>query len=84
MYLLTNERKNKMAKYCSEKFERDNGVEQIVCWRQDKHVHDAAFITTIKQKLGTTYGGIWDVRINSYQPGLSKCPTKSVDYNDLT
>lgn len=72
-----------MAKYCTEKFENTSGSEKKVCWRQDKHVHDATLITTIEQKLGTAYGGTWSVRANSYQSNLQSCPTGSVDYDSL-
>ena len=72
-----------MASYCVEKYEDDQGNEKKVCWRQDKHVHDASFITTIEKALGATYGNTWHVRVNSYQSNQSKCPENSVDYNDL-
>jgi hypothetical protein len=73
-----------MAKYCSEKFqEQKTGSEVIVCWRQDKHVHDASLITTIAKKLGTSKGGTWTVRSKSYQSNLSTCPINSVEYQDL-
>lgn len=69
-----------MASYCREKFENTAGQEKVVCWRQDKHVHDAAFITTLKQWLGNQFGGTWDVRANSYQSNQSNCPPNSVEY----
>ncbi len=72
-----------MAKYCAEKFENTGGEEVIVCWRQDKHVHDASTIITIEQRLQTARGGTWSVRSGSYRSNLSSCPTNSVDYDDL-
>lgn len=75
-----------MATYCTEKFENDAGDEKIVFWLQNKHVHDAGFITTIKRALERTYGGTWDVRIGSYQSGQSAKATtcdKCIDFNDL-
>lgn len=71
-----------MAKYCTEKFERESdGREVIVCWRQDKHVHDASLITTIERWLAGAVGaGIWKVRANSYQSNQSNCPDRSVEY----
>ena len=73
-----------MAKYCTEKFENNKtGTEVIVCWRQDKHVHDATLITTIAKKLGTSKGGTWSVRVNSYRSNQSSCPAKAVEYDDL-
>jgi len=72
-----------MATYCVEKFESDNDQEVKVCWRQDKHIHNASFITTIKQKLHNKYGGVWDVRVNSYQSGQQSCPMGSENYEDL-
>lgn len=69
-----------MAKYCQEKFERtSDGKEIIVCWRQDKHVHDATLITTIEQRLGQEQGGQWQVRANSYKSNLQSCPTNAVE-----
>ena len=73
-----------MAKYCIEKFEA-GADERKVYWRQDKHVHDAALITTIKQWLGTHYpvaGSQWDVRANSYRSNQSSPPTdnNAVEY----
>lgn len=72
-----------MAKYCVEKFEANTGQEKVICWRQDKHVHDASLITTIEQKLQATYGGAWSVRANSYRSNQQSCPANSVDYDDL-
>lgn len=69
-----------MATYCNEKFEDTTGKEKIVCWRQDKHVHNAALITTLAQWLGTQLGGTWSVRANSYQSGQQKCPLNSLEY----
>jgi len=73
-----------MATYCAEKFENNTtGVEQVVCWRQDKHVHDATLITDIEKKLGVQFGNVWAVRANSYRSGLQSCPDRSTDYGDL-
>ena len=73
-----------MAKYCIEKFERsDTGKEQIVYWRQDKHVHDATLITTIEKGLSATYQGTWSVRANSYRSNQSNYPESAVDLQDL-
>lgn len=70
-----------MAKYCREKYERAaDGLEKVVCWRQDKHVHDAALIIAIEQFLNTQFTGTWTVRVNSYQSGQSKCGPKDVSY----
>lgn len=71
-----------MAKYCIEKFESDTGLEKKVWWRQDKHVHDAGFISTIKQRLATRFGGNWDVRVNSYESNQSSPPVGGVDYQE--
>ena len=70
-----------MAKYCQEKFTQNGtGTEQKVCWRQDKHVHNAALITTIAIWLGVTQGGIWVVRANSYESNKSSCSIDAVEY----
>jgi len=69
-----------MAKYCVEKFESDTGEEKIVCWKQNKHVHDATLIKTIQKKLETKYAGTWSVRANSYRSNQSRCPENSVEY----
>ena len=70
-----------MASYCIEKFERQaDGLEQVVCWRQDKHVHNASLITTIKQWLSLTQTGLWEVRANSYRSNQQTCPQNSLDY----
>lgn len=69
-----------MAKYCQEKFENERGEEKLVCWRQDKHVHDAGMITAVQQWLATEYGGTWSVRANSYQSNQSSCPDRAVEY----
>ena len=71
-----------MAKYCQEKFEReDTGAEQSVCWRQDKHVHDAAMITAVEKWLGQQQGGTWSVRANSYQSNLQSCSVNALEYD---
>jgi hypothetical protein len=71
-----------MAKYCQEKFvNQENGNELIVCWRQDKHVHDASLITTIEQWLQNNHGSNWEVRANSYQSNLQSCSLKAVEYS---
>lgn len=73
-----------MAKYCVEKFEREeDGLEKKVCWRQDKHIHDAKFITTIEKELEKCFTGKWQVRAGSYQYSLQSCPSGSIDYEDL-
>lgn len=74
-----------MALYCVEKFERtDSGVEKIVYWRQDKHIHNTSFINTIERKLGVNYGGIWRVRVNSFRSNQPEPQSKnSVNYNGL-
>jgi len=71
-----------MAKYCIEKFERDNGQELSVCWRQDKHVHNATLITTIETTLQANRGGTWSVRANSYRSNQSNCGNATC-YDDL-
>lgn len=72
-----------MAKYCTEKFERmSDGQERVVCWRQDKHVHNASLITDIEQWLSQRLTGMWHVRVNSYQSNQSTCPVNSIDYPD--
>lgn len=76
-----------MPKYDIEKFEnplmpnQPAGVpERKVYWRSNKHVHNAAMITAIKQWLGTTFPppaphvGGWDVRANSYRSNQSSPP----------
>ena len=70
-----------MASYCREKFENTTGTEKWVCWRQDKHVHDATLITTIAQWLGNTQGGTWSVRANSYQSNQQKCGQNDLEYS---
>ena len=40
-----------MPKYCIENFENAVGEKMKVYWEQTKHIHNAAFITTIKQKF---------------------------------
>lgn len=74
-----------MAKFCQEKFESTTGAEVIVCWRQDRHVHDASTITTIEKKLDDNddYPGTWTVRANSYRSNQSSCPEKAVCWDDL-
>lgn len=72
-----------MAKYCIEKFESGLGLEKVIYWRQDKHVHDATFITTIAQRLATRFGGVWSVRANSYRSNQSTVPPSAVDAGDL-
>ena len=70
-----------MASYCIEKFERQSdGREQVVCWRQDKHVHDPSLITAIEQWLALTQTGLWQVRASSYRSNQQSCPINSVDY----
>lgn len=69
-----------MPKYCVEKFENTTGAEKKVYWRQDKHVHNAAMITGVKQWLGQQYGGTWDVRANSYESNQSNTPINGVEY----
>jgi hypothetical protein len=72
-----------MPKYCAEKFENQTGQEIIVCWKQNKHVHDGSLITTIAQRLATSRGGTWTVRVNSYRSNQSSCPANSVEYDEL-
>lgn len=72
-----------MAKYCIEKFESDSGAERTVCWRQDKHIHDAGFIVDIEVKLQIRFGGTWQVRANSYRSNQSSCGTNALKYEDL-
>lgn len=60
-----------MAKYYQQKFEDGNGREVVVCWRQDKHVHNAGIISVIQKWLATQQGGTWTVRSNSYKPASS-------------
>jgi hypothetical protein len=71
-----------MASYCHEKFENvGTGKEVLVCWRQDKHVHDAGFITTLKRWLADAYPETaWEVRANSYRSNQSNCPAGSEEY----
>ncbi|WDU63101.1 hypothetical protein LRS56_00450 [Pseudomonas poae] len=69
-----------MASYCQEKFESNTGAEKRVCWRQDKHVHNAALITTIAIWLGNQYGGTWTVRAGSYESNKSSCGKDAVSY----
>lgn len=70
-----------MAKYCTEKFENTTtGAEILVYWRQDKHVHNAAMITSIKQWLGQNHGGTWDVRANSFQSNQNE-PTSGEEFS---
>lgn len=73
-----------MPKYCIENFENAVGEKMKVYWEQTKHIHNTAFITTIKQKLGENFGGNWEVNIKSYQSNQPR-PTnpKAVDYGDL-
>lgn len=73
----------KMATYCVEKFESSTGREQRVYWDCNKHVHNAAMLTSVKQKLQNRYGGTWDVRAGSYQPNQSKVPDNAVALSDL-
>lgn len=71
-----------MAKYCQEKFtEASNGTEVKVCWRQDKHVHDATLITTIELWLQAQRGGQWGVRPGSYESNLSSCAVNAVSFD---
>lgn len=73
-----------MAQYCSEKFEKGGSPDEVlVCWRQDKHIHDATLINTIVRKLQETRGGTWYVRANSYRSHLQSIPTNGVMYADL-
>lgn len=73
-----------MAFYCAEKFERAGSFQELsVCWRQDRHVHDARLITTIERKLGDNRGGTWCVRANSYRSHLSSPPLNAVMYDDI-
>lgn len=66
-----------MPKYCKQKFENTvTGAEQIVYWRQDKHVHNAALQTTIATWLGPN----WASRGNSYQGNLSHPPENAREY----
>ncbi|MBD9460645.1 hypothetical protein IB241_23420 [Pseudomonas sp. PDM05] len=70
-----------MASYCQEKFTQDGTMTELkVCWRQDKHVHDATLITTIAIWLGTTQGGTWTVRANSYESNKQSCSVGAVTY----
>ncbi|MGY2489910.1 hypothetical protein [Cupriavidus sp. CP313] len=70
-----------MPKYCQEKFtETTNGAEVKVCWRQDKHVHDATLITAIELWLQAERGGQWRVRANSYQSNQSSCSVDAISY----
>lgn len=70
-----------MARYCTEKFERlSDGREQLVCWRQDKHVHNANMITGVEQWLSVQLTGMWRVRANSYRSNQSNCPQNAVEY----
>jgi hypothetical protein len=69
-----------MASYCREKYERTDGQEKVVCWKQNKHVHDGALIVAIEQFLNGQFGGVWTVRANSYQSEQSSCGPKDVEY----
>lgn len=64
-----------MPAYCQEKFE-NGAAEQIVYWRQDKHVHNPAMQTAIARWLGAG----WSPRPGSYQSNLSKTSPKAVEY----
>lgn len=73
-----------MASYCQEKFERsDTGEEKIVYWKQNKHVHNAAFISDIQTALARKYDGTWNVRANSYMSNVSNPSPQAVDYAEL-
>ena len=60
-----------MGKYCVEKFENmGTGKEVKVYWECNKHVHNAAMITSVKIWLATQYPleiGLWNVRATSYR-----------------
>ncbi|WP_339428203.1 MULTISPECIES: hypothetical protein [unclassified Pseudomonas] len=70
-----------MATFCQEKFEQTpGGAEKKVCWRQDKHVHNATLITAIEIWLAGQFGGKWTVRANSYESGKQSCSAGSISY----
>lgn len=65
-----------------EKFESNSGAEKIVYCDTKKHRHEAALITQIAIALGTTYGGTWSVRANSYKTADS-CPMNAVTFDEI-
>lgn len=65
-----------------QKFEDDNGNEKIVYCGTKKHRHEAPLITQIEIALGTTYGGTWSARTNSYKP-TDSCPADAVTFDDI-
>jgi hypothetical protein len=74
-------REEPVASYCQEKFEQTGtGREQLVCWRQDKHVHDASMIGRVQTWLAGQLGGAWTVRANSFMSNQSKCNLKALEY----
>jgi hypothetical protein len=83
-----------MASYDIEKFEINNTnpvlpnfpSERKVYWVQNKHVHNAAMITSVKQWLDQEFphpANKWNVRKNSYQSKQSSPPVdaSAVEYS---
>lgn len=70
------------SKYCQERFERDDGLQQIVCWRKDRHPHDSALQSSILHWLEHERfpGTSWRATAGTLQANLEHPAPEAIEY----